>query len=608
MPIFPLLANGIKLFLVLGVGLGGHQIYGVVSGKNFMDDGYFYHLDKMSSNEGKAKLGENKVYNQDSVVDGRANYMYSNDWKEHHAEKVDFHKDWGFTNRMRALRESNYEQESNIYKLIKDHTLKLVMPCQSGTGWLLDFELPQNGKYPTRWFIATNLHVINKFVFKDNPYGASLPITEASKWTHLPSYYSYSRYLGNGYKNYLDSCQASIYNKTSELRLFTEEDVNDREHNDLGNQVSHYYQQNNYNYNPLSDFLGGWNNWSSFNNWSSIERFQNQPRIYTTTVKDPKLVYSAVNFLGPRYTVSGHQVDKEDYFKDFGVLEVNFENEKQAKLITNKVFDKYYKDKLNGNQQVSQERRRAKRNIQSVNLDQNKVNYIDFFAPELMSKYTPQQLAEGKDNFFIGGYPGSVEENLSFSMNQKFKVVDRGRYYSPNYWSWRNYNDVITAEPTKSKLTYFKNDRRYFLPTDYNLTNSKGGIIPGHADLAAIDRNSDSSKINWNGKELSGWGYNYLINNTFLGSGASGSMVLDQTGALLGLYRMYNPGLNYGFVEPVRGSWVVEEKTGKVILPGFDLIAGTGKNVVSYRTQMEKRFNSSLKTYLSSKNWNLKQK
>ncbi|AGX88880.1 MIP family Ig-specific serine endopeptidase [Mycoplasma parvum] len=557
MAFLPLIINGVKLFLVLGVGLGGHQIYGAMSSGKFVDDGYFYHLDKMSSGGTSVNTNENKVYNAKSTISRGNNYFTQEELKNLTTGYWDFDKDLGFTKRINFMKISHQDTAKEIYKMIKDHTVKLAMPCQSGTGWLLDFELPKDNKtYPTKWFIATNLHVINKFRFKNNPYNTSLPITENSISNHIST-------RSRNYRYKLDSCEDSILNNKSILNLYTEEDINDRDReNNLYSSLlkTHSGNWSYYRNNPFYQWLGLAPTWDRWKNYDA-------PRIFTTTVKEPKLVYAAVDFLGPRYTVSGHEIKNNSYFKDFGVLEVNFANERQARFITNKVFEKYYKD----------------------NISKTNKKYINFFVPELMSKYDPEKLAKSEDRFFMGGYPGSVADNLSFSMNHKFRIVNES-YLDQHY-------NVI---PSESKLTFFRNNG--YFPHEYNLLNSQREIIPGHVDMTSVDKVSNASKVSWNGKLLSGWGYNYLIDNAFLGRGASGSMVLNQNGEFLGLYRMFNQGLNYGFIEPVRGNWVIG-KDGRIILPGFDLIAGTGSNVSSYRTQLEK-YSPEIQTYLKNKkNW-----
>ncbi|AFO52352.1 hypothetical protein MHLP_03860 [Candidatus Mycoplasma haematolamae str. Purdue] len=551
--------NALKTFLVLGVSFGGHHIYNYATGGTFIDDGSFYFSSKMLMPGSKDHLlKKNKVYNSPSPIKDSGYFSqagYSNVY-------LDFDEKLGFGEKASVLK-THYSKQEEIYKIIKDHTLKMVMPCQSGTGWLLDFELPEGGKYPLKWFLATNLHVINKFRFKDNPYHSSLPITDSSARQYAPAHYNSWTYRYNN----LTACQDSIFNNKSVLDLYTEEDI--RDVRELGRSFAQFHHggtwDDNYCYYDVRMGAGI---------CSKPHQRPNQPRVFTTKVTDPKLVYSAVNFLGSRNTVSGHQVQDFKYFKDFGVLEINFENEEQARLMTNNVYEKYYKEKTDPNKKVA----------------------IDFFAEELMSKYDPNQLAKAEDSFFIGGYPYSPTANLSFHMNQKFRPL--GNYS----WDYQGHLQGFTV-PTESKLTYFRKTS-YDSPNKFNLLNSRGEVIPGHADLKKIDDHSNASKIEWDGYELSGWGYNYMIDNAFLGKGASGSMVLDQNGSLLGLYRMYNEGFNYGFVEPLKASWVIDDQ-GRVILPGYDLLAGAGADVVSYRTQIEK-YRPTMKTYLKSKNWKLK--
>ncbi|CCE66981.1 MIP family Ig-specific serine endopeptidase [Candidatus Mycoplasma haematominutum] len=572
MPVTPLVLNGIKLTLALGVGLGGHQIYGQLTPVAFADDGSYYFNSKwLLPNSRSDALKRNKAFYSESPLkstDGIDQISWHQSyWRDDQpgGRYLDFSDQVPFREKLNTIGNLTTAEKADIYKRIKDHTLKLSMPCQSGTGWLLDFEIPEDTwNYPTKWFIATNLHVINKFRFRENPYKVELPITDETVALNVPRYYN------NITADRLNSCEASIVNNTAQLILYTEEDSADA-HRFGGGYGNRYNTQYWYN--------GSYPRWwqshvLTYEPWS-----RTFSRVYTTTIDRPKLVYSAVNFLGDRYTVSGHTTNRENYFKDFGVMEVEFANADEARVMTNGVYDKYYRDIVH--------------KTKGVYVTEEKKLPVNFFAEELMSRYNAEELTRTEKRYFIGGYPGSPSENLSFLMNQKFKTDDYN--YFPYYHQYAN------LRPTESRLTYFRDWPYLKTPTEYNLRNKNGQVLVGHASLEAIDNTSDASKIAWNGKTLNGWGYNYLISNSFLGKGASGSMVLDQTGELLGLYRMYNDGLNYGFVEPLRGSWVVDDK-GRIVLPGFDLLTGQGHNVSSYRTQLETHL-PHVRSFLKSQDW-----
>ncbi|AGX88894.1 MIP family Ig-specific serine endopeptidase [Mycoplasma parvum] len=445
------------------------------------------------------------------------------------------------------------KEDAKIYKMIKDHTVKLSTPCSTGTGWFLDFELPiDENKYPTKWFVATNLHVINEIRFAESEYNISLPITNSTL----------SEYLKKNEK-WGKKCVEFLSKEIPILDLLSEEDITEAPNSEKSSwyrsREDDYYK-NHPIYIQMNENAG---------NKSPVR----SPKIYQAHINNPKLVYAAINFAGVKKDLDN---DKEtmDYFKDFGVIEVNFESGEVAKKVTNKLFEKYYKNKVfeNSGAQVPEKS-------------------INFFAPELMSKYSAEELNKNEDHFFIGGYPTGVNRygEISFSMNQKYK-----KKYDKNY--------VGSITPTHSKLTYFKEINDHENWTGYNLTNQHGDVIKGHSGSEKHKQHHKQTQLFWNGKSLFTWGYDYVLDNTFLGGGASGSMVLDKDGALLGLYTRYTGSfINYGIVEPIRGSQVKDDK-GRVIIPNFDLIAGKGGDISSYRTQLEKY--GKIKTYLSQKeNW-----
>ncbi|WP_391592003.1 hypothetical protein MCAV_01630 [[Mycoplasma] cavipharyngis] len=68
--------------------------------------------------------------------------------------------------------------DNEVVDLSKDYTsftddtgdLRPIYNTPSGTGWILDYQIPENNQYPTKWFYATNLHVIRALSSKDS-YG-----------------------------------------------------------------------------------------------------------------------------------------------------------------------------------------------------------------------------------------------------------------------------------------------------------------------------------------------------------------------------------------------------------------------------------------------------
>lgn len=373
-----------------------------------------------------------------------------------------------------------------ILKKIDDYTFKLAMPCDSGTGWILDYALPKGTeKYPKKWFIATNAHVASRFRFTSNPYKQELPISE-DKTNSLRDYY-------RGRNIVLD------------LRTTSVCDISQR-----------------YGYSAL----GLWKDSHTKDNFEAV--------------KDAKLFYAPTNFLGSRYSERGYAWRRDNYYKDFAVIEVDFETEDQAQRITNGFFHKYPAD---------------------PQTDEAK-QPLNFFDKEVMQKGSLTDKP-----YYIAGYP--VTGNWDVSLKDNFK-----------------------NESTYSTLAVMPNDA-------VAIKNAHGQSIVGHVDAGKIDQKYRNTTTYWNGKQYQNWGYNYLLNNVSMGGGASGSLVVDEDGNVLGLYRMHDSANNFGFAEPLRSEGIYVGN--KIISPKYDLINGSSGQTSSYRDQL-KQYHPGLETFLT-KQW-----
>ncbi|OAL10139.1 hypothetical protein A6V39_04470 [Candidatus Mycoplasma haematobovis] len=372
-----------------------------------------------------------------------------------------------------------------ILKKINDYTFKLAMPCDSGTGWILDYALPKGTeKYPKKWFIATNAHVASRFRFTSNPYQQELPIPEANTKA-LRDYYRDKEII-------LD------------LRTTTVCSLSQR-----------------YGYSEL----GLWKDSHTKDNFE--------------TVKDAKLFYAPINFLGSRYSARGYAWRRDNYYKDFAVIEVDFESEDQAKRITDDFYNKYPVDPK-GNQ------------------DKEALN---FFDKELMQK---DSLTDKP--YYIAGYP--VNGNLDVSLKNNFED--------------KSIHSTVAVMPHEAVA----------------IKNAHGESIIGHVDAGKIDKRYKNTTTYWNGKHYYSWGYNYLLNNVTMGGGASGSLVVDEDGNVLGLYRMHDSANNFGFAEPLRSEGIYVNN--KIVVPKYDLINGSPGQTSSYKDQL-KRYYPQLETFLTKK-------
>ncbi|RAO94760.1 hypothetical protein DNK47_03295 [Mycoplasma wenyonii] len=184
------------------------------------------------------------------------------------------------------IQKKNREEAKRIYEILNDYSFKIHMPCTYGTGWILDYQIPEKDKYPTKWYIATAAHVIQGLAFSDNPYSQLLP--KSHTWTqHLrENGKKKQRYeeMKKHEREIMDTCWA----------------VNWAGHIDLN----------------LSQQGNGPN------------RKADVGAVSLGEMEEPKLFFSAFNFLDKG-------IGRRKYFSDFAVLEITFTSEDAAKRATN---------------------------------------------------------------------------------------------------------------------------------------------------------------------------------------------------------------------------------------------------------------------------------
>ncbi|RAO94803.1 hypothetical protein DNK47_03110 [Mycoplasma wenyonii] len=184
------------------------------------------------------------------------------------------------------------KEADSAFSKLDDYTFKLFSSCNVGTGWILDYVLPkEKGKYPLIWYIATNAHVVNHWLFDNsNPYSQKLPIAP-NKSKHQSYYNWYSS------KFPLHSSQSCYFKKTQGTF-----DLN------LSKQ-------------PDGEALKS--------DWGAVN--------YLKKMKQPKLFWVAVDLFDIDLNMG--VLDKN--FKDFAVMEIEFNDEDSAREITRGFADKY---------------------------------------------------------------------------------------------------------------------------------------------------------------------------------------------------------------------------------------------------------------------------
>lgn len=197
---------------------------------------------------------------------------------------------WGLDEAKKA---KNRAEAEKIYPVLNDYSFKIFGPCANGTGWILDYQIPEKGKYPTKWYIGTSSHVIWRYRFSEgnNTYKQLIPYgnTYYLRRTRKTDYESYSK--GERIVKTGDNCDAGDKYGYFDMNIAQEK---------------------------KGEKLGA-----------------NRGAVAKGQMKEPKLFYAAFNFLDPS------KVDVGKHFADFAVLEIEFTSEQAARDATNGFADKY---------------------------------------------------------------------------------------------------------------------------------------------------------------------------------------------------------------------------------------------------------------------------
>ncbi|AFN64920.1 hypothetical protein WEN_00565 [Mycoplasma wenyonii str. Massachusetts] len=194
----------------------------------------------------------------------------------------------------------NREIAEKAFKKLDDYSFRIFWSCGIGTGWILDYEIPERAdKYPTTWYIATAAHVINGYKFAENPYKQSLP-SSVEETQRL------RRKLAHRVNSYLPWY--------SRLSLW--------DHNTTTCDVSNKYGYSDLN---LAKSSNGAELKAEYGGWLNGR------------MEEPKLFYAAFDLFeeNPELGIRANN------YKDFAVLEIKFKEEDYARRITNNFADHY---------------------------------------------------------------------------------------------------------------------------------------------------------------------------------------------------------------------------------------------------------------------------
>lgn len=327
----------------------------------------------------------------------------------------------------------------------------------SGTGWILDYKLPNdNSSYPLTWYFATNVHVIQNLRVKND-------VITPNRYENIPN---------------------SIYN-TTEVTFTTLKD----------------YSTN--------------KNLSNFSNYVYTSII---PKVDNNGISNVRTVMVGNDFLktSPSQFSKLEKYQNNEEYADFAVMEVTFDNEEQAKTVTN-------------------------------NYANDKENQFRYKKESLLAH--PEDIK--KDDYSIVGYP----------------VVDPVW----NYWSSTiaiNRPKNIT-EDEKKKLSNLSSSGFY------NTFKDRTGMFDATIGLSFFGTTYSLQPTNNVSEYYLPWGLLYPTDYSALTQGSSGSMMMDSEGYTWGIHFMIDPDASISFSQALYSEgFNYGGAFGKYNLEGYDLIDG----------------------------------
>ncbi|WP_027122286.1 MIP family Ig-specific serine endopeptidase [[Mycoplasma] imitans] len=477
-----------------------------------------------------------------------------------------------------------------IYKEIYDRTFSIrpgvftenngtTTPIvDQGTGWVLDYAKNPDNNKQLKLFIATNLHVIGNYG-NSNTKEMDDMLSYSDPTGAKPSSFA----IGKSSKTPPFTAQAN--NQTNQQLLSS-----------VGNMI--YYANNNQNSGDRSG--------SQINN--------------TNAFSNPKLIFAAVDYLDDKALnqykpqidkkwnewkqntlnsinnsndPNGFRYDEEtkqrlikltqydgkiSFYTDFGILELDVDLSKADNILTSWINK--------STQAVDSYVTRIKSTPNLPNYNPAKGNFfptLDYMSKHLGLASCKPSSQYGVDNakyVYIAGYPKN-SDSAGFTFWMKNNPSER-------------YNDQIESD----------NSSNFRVPASSRLANKDLFNVPSYSNFTASATSRTWSDFNniqiytklWNRPFIDRYGFNYFSKFSSLYFGASGSVVYNEFGQIIGIYDSVSSRANFGdishiggFASLVQAANIPNPGDPKVINYAYNLIDKTGfpHQTRSYRSNLE---------------------
>ncbi|MFU0909486.1 Ig-specific serine endopeptidase MIP [Mesomycoplasma ovipneumoniae] len=401
-----------------------------------------------------------------------------------------------------------------------------------GTAAILDFEKTENGSYPLKWFFITNAHVAGSLRLAND-----VSTDKSQVW-------------GRDESNYSE--QFRQYNTwTITLRkLKNTTPIHSKLPTSIGEGFENYYDSEEVRVKELGGTL--------YNNGRDGQYERDSLLVHETPKKplNVRTIVIGTNALksSPKDFSSQKVYQNIEEVLDFAVVEVNFDNETQARKMTQDYYDAAQKQN---------------------HYQGHEENFLD---PEVY-KNIPEK------DFYGFGWPSTQNEsqrtldryeNPTDFANRRFQVSpwfnkSENLYFNnnPEHDSWKGGGEFAWTRSYRSFVN---------LPgiTDYFITNPTLTSSYFEIQHAPNEKGDVSSPY-----LISGQGF--LIDNFASGGGVSGTSIRDGNEKIYGLQFASDNAASAAFVLALRSyGYDYKGYYGKYNLPSYDIIYGSKNQFKSY--------------------------
>ncbi|TPR54058.1 Ig-specific serine endopeptidase MIP [Metamycoplasma neophronis] len=488
-----------------------------------------------------------------------------------------------------------------------------------GTAWILDYKLEPNQTYPTKWYLATNLHVA--LSLKKQFDAAS-----HQQYKNEPRVQEEANELKAAYKQ-VKSLEAKYFAKQNEIKEEERNKGQTERYNELNAELQEIlkeYSAANAKYKALENSFMGETKSISLYHFNTetplnteLQVTNRSPYVNHVNLEPSQvnIVYAATNFLNqsPSQYLGNNDFHNLEEMADFAVLEIDF-----SKQTANSKGTYTLNGETRYNDEEFTTREALAKAITSdfanwneadkgkpANFDLNE-KYFDLIKEKVSINYNgkPIQTSQSNLNYIAVGFPvASTDYNIQEgSLND----IDRENLkYTTSLWTNKsNAKNRGVAELGNTLTRSYAMQNMVNKPglTDIMITapiiNNKTGFDLGNFK----DVNDSSYQLG----EYINYGLGYNLASWQPLTGASGSSVRDINNNIIGIN--YASGDQLGnslvsIVQALRSSGnSYNDFYGKYKLAQYDLIYGGGVDQRdSYRQALARYVNdSSYQTYLFS--------